>query len=98
MIKNDNSKCIHYAVTVPLDQEQIKNITKNFRTLDFTSKYNWERITYKSEKVDLRNSEKNNLTIALKILYAEIKKTYPDYFSKQNSKQMKRETNGVILQ
>ena len=35
----------------------------------FINKYNWEEINYQSEKNDSKNVKKNNLTIALNVLY-----------------------------
>ena len=37
-----------------------------------------------------RNYEKNNLTIALNVLYAKKKKIYPAYVSKHNSNREKQ--------
>ena len=35
----------------------------------FKNKYNWERIDYLSEKFNWKQFEKNNVTIALNVLY-----------------------------
>ena len=40
----------------------------------FIRKYNWESINYLSEKDDLKKVEKNNVTIALNILYTKKEK------------------------
>ena len=45
-----------------------------------------ERTNYPSEKDDWKKLEKNNLTIAFNILYAESEKRYPAYVSKQKLK------------
>ena len=37
----------------------------------FINKYNWKGITYPSEKDGWKKFEKNNLTIALKVLYGK---------------------------
>ena len=47
----------------------------------FISKYNWEGINYPSEKDEWKKIEKNNLTIALNILYTKKEKIYPAYVS-----------------
>ena len=43
------------------------------------NKYNWEEINYPSKKDVWKKFEKNNVTIALNILYT--KKIYPTYVS-----------------
>ena len=54
-------------------------------------KCDWERINYPSEKNDWKKFEKNNLTIALNVLYAKKeKKTYSAYVSKHNSNREKQ--------
>ena len=37
----------------------------------FINKYNWEEINFPTEKDDWRKIEKNNVTIALNVLYAK---------------------------
>ena len=53
----------------------------------FINEYNWEGIHFPLEKDDLKKCEKNNLTLALEVLYA--KKMYHAYFSKHNSNREK---------
>ena len=60
----------------------------------FINKYNWKGINFPSEKDDSKNFEKNNVTIALNILYAKKEKIYPAYVSKHNSN---REKQVVLL-
>ena len=43
----------------------------------------WEGINFPSEKDDWKTYEKNNVTIALNVLYTKKEKIYPVYFSKQ---------------
>ena len=52
-----------------------KKITK---IKPFINKYNWEGLNFPSEKDDWNNFEKNNVTIALNVLYAkkEIRLTF----------------------
>ena len=52
--------------------------------------YNWERINYPSEKDDWKKFEKNNVTIALNVLYAKKEKIHPAYVSKHNSNREKQ--------
>ena len=83
--KKDN-KCFQYAVTVALNHEQIKKDPQKTTKIEpFINKCNWEGIYFHSEKDDLRKIEKNNVTIALNILYAKKEKMYPAYVSKYNS-------------
>ena len=51
----------------------------------FINKYNWEGINYPSEVNDWKRFEKNNPTIALKILYTKEKEILPAYISNHNS-------------
>ena len=51
----------------------------------FINKYNWEGINFPSEKDDWKKIEKNNVAIALNVLYAKKEKIYPAYVSKHNS-------------
>ena len=52
------------------------------------------RNNYPSEKDDWKKFEKNNLKIALSVLYAKDEKTYPTYVSEYNSK---REEQVILL-
>ena len=52
----------------------------------FVSKYNWEGINYPSEKGDRKKFEKNNLMIALNILYTKKEKNRSCLRFKHNSK------------
>ena len=55
----------------------------------FINKYNWEGINFPSEKDDWKKFEKNNVTIALNVLYAKKEKIYPGDISKHNSSREK---------
>ena len=50
----------------------------------FINKYNWKGIKFSSEKDNCKKLEKNNVTIALSVLYAKKGKIYPLYVSKHN--------------
>ena len=56
----------------------------------FINKYNWGGINFPSEKDDWKKFEKNNVTIALNVLYAKKEKIYPAYVSKHNSNREKQ--------
>ena len=56
----------------------------------FINKYNWEGTIFPSEKDDWKKFEKNNVTIALNVLYAKKEKIYPAYVSKHNSNREKQ--------
>ena len=72
--KKDN-KCFQYAITVALNQEVIgKNPERTTKIKPFINKYNWGGINFASEKDDLKRFEKNNVTIALNVLYAKEEK------------------------
>ena len=60
-------------------------------------KYNWEGINYRSEKDDWKIFEKNNLAIALNILYAKYEKIYLASIWKHNSNCEKQVTVLMIL-
>ena len=49
------------------------------------NKLKWEGINFPSEKDDWNRFEKNNVTIALNVLYAKNEKIHPAYVSKNNS-------------
>ena len=56
----------------------------------FINEYNWEGMKYPSEKDDWTKFEKNNVTIALNVLYAKKEKMYPPYVWKHNSNREKQ--------
>ena len=66
----------------------------------FINKYNWKETNFPSEKDDCKKFEKNNVTIALHVLYAKKEKPYPAYVSKNNSNCEKQvmEKDGIIFQ
>ena len=66
-----------------------KNPERITKIQSFISKYNWEGINYPSENNDWKKFDKNNLAIALTVLYAKNEKIYPAYLSKQNPKRGK---------
>ena len=76
-INKKGNKCFQYAVTVTLFHEEIKKdlqrITKN---KSFINKYNQKGINFPSEKDHQKTVEKNNVTIALNVLYDKKEKRY----------------------
>ena len=62
-----------------------KDLQRITRIKSFINKYNWKGINFPSEKDDWKKLEKNNVTIALTVLYATKEKIYPAYVSKYNS-------------
>ena len=83
---NKKDKCFQYAVTVPLNHEEIgKNAERITKIKPFINKYKWEGINLPSEKDDWKKFEKNNVTIALNVLYVEKERIYAAYVSKNNS-------------
>ena len=92
--KKDN-KYFQNAVTVALNYEEIKKDPQRItKTKPFINKYYWETINFPSEKDDLKKFEKNNVTIALNVLYAKQEKIYPAYVSKHN---LNREKQVIVL-
>ena len=51
--------------------------------MSIMEKYNWEGINYPSGKDNQKNCKKNNLGVALNILYVKNEKIYPACISKQ---------------
>ena len=70
-----NKKAAINIITVALNHDEIKNdlqrVTKIKR---FVKKYNWEGTKFSSQKDDWKKFEKNNVTIALNVLYVNKEK------------------------
>ena len=54
------------------------------------NKYKLERINFSQGQDDWKKFKKNNVTIALNVLYAKKEKIYPAYVSKHNSNREKQ--------
>ena len=68
-----------------MNHEEIRKRSERITKIKpFLNNYNWEGISFPSEKDDRKKCEKNNWTIALNILYAIKEKIYPVYVSKHN--------------
>ena len=84
-------KCFQYAITVALNYKAIKKDPKRISKIKpFINKYNRKEINYSSEKDDWKTFEKNNVTIALNVLYVKKEKIYLAYDSKHNSNRGKQ--------
>ena len=72
------------ALTVALNYEEIKKYQQRITKIKhFINKHNWEAINFPSEKDDWKKFEKNNVTIALNVLYVKKEKIYLVYVSKK---------------
>ena len=90
-INEKDNKRFQYAVTIWLYQEEIgKNPDRITKVKPFINKYQWKGINFPSEKNDWKIFEKNNVTIALNVLYAKKEKIYPAYVWKHNSNREKQ--------
>ena len=88
--KKDN-KYFQYAKIVTSKYEKIKKDPQRIAKIKpFINKYNWQGIDFPSKKDDWKKFEKNNVTIALNVLYAKKEKIYPTYVSKHNSNREKQ--------
>ena len=47
------------------------------------NKYKWDGINFLSEKGDWKKFQKNNVTIALNVLYATTEEIYPTFLPKK---------------
>ena len=74
-----------------LNHEEIKkDLQRITKIKPFINKYNWEGISFPLEKDDWKKFEKNNVAIALNVLYAKKDKIYPPYVSQHNSNREKQ--------
>ena len=74
-INKKDTKCFQHAVTVALNHEKIKKDPQRLTIIKpFINKYNWKGINFPSEKGDWKKFEKNNLAVALNVLYAKKEK------------------------
>ena len=79
--KNNDDKCLQYAVTVAINHQNIKNnLGRITKIKPFINQYDWKK-KFPSNRKDRNEFEKNNETIALNILYVpynieEIRQAY----------------------
>ena len=84
--KNKDDKCFQYAVTVPSNYGEIESYPERVSNIEpFINEYKRKRINYPSKLDYWKTFEKNNLTIALNILFIKEKNIWPAYISKINS-------------
>ena len=57
-----------------MNHEKVRKDPQRIKIKHFLDKYNWEGINYPSEKDGWKKIEKNNLIIALNVMYAKIRK------------------------
>ena len=69
-----------------LNDEEIKKDLQRITMMKKDEGWN----NFPSEKDDQKKIEKNNVTIALNVLYAKKEKIYPAYVSKHNSNREKQ--------
>ena len=90
-IYKKHNKCFQYAVTVALNHEQLGKYPKRIKKIKpLINKYNWKEINFTSKEDDWKKIEKNNVIIALNVLYTKKEKIYPAYVSKHNSEREKQ--------
>ena len=81
--KHKDDRCFQYAALnygeIKWNSERISNIKP------FISKYNWIKIKYSSKIDDSKTFQKNNLTIAINVLYTKEMEIYQAYILKYNS-------------
>ena len=83
--KDKADKCFRYGATVAFSYGEIKCNPGRFSNIKpFINKKKREGIIYPSKIDDWKTFEKNNLTIALSILYIKEKEILPGYISKHN--------------
>ena len=71
-INQKDNKCFQCAITVTLNPGEIKKDLQGITKIKlFINKYNWKGINIPSEKKLKKKIEKNNVTIALIVLYAK---------------------------
>ena len=69
--------CFRYAITVAWNHKEIGKYPEIITKIKaFIKKYEKKRKKYPSEKDHCKNFEKNNLTIALNVLFGEKKKKH----------------------
>ena len=82
--KNEDDKCFQYATIITLTFEEINKDPLRVSNIKPFINYNWKGINYPSEIEYWKRFEKNNLTVALNILYVKEKEICPAYVSKIN--------------
>ena len=67
---NNDDKCLQYAFTTALNNEQIKSHPEKISNIkSFIDQYDWKGISFPSHKKDWEKFELNNKSIALNLSY-----------------------------
>ena len=95
--KNNDDKCIQYALTVALNYEKIKKDPQRISKIKpFVDQYIWKDIDFASRSKDWKEFESENKSMALNILYVpynteKIRHVYKSKYS------LTRENQVVLL-
>ena len=95
--RNNDNKCLQYALTVALNYEQIEKEPQRISKIKpFIDQYNWKEIDFTSHGKDWKKFESKNKSIALNILYVpyNTEKIRHAYKSKYN---LTRENKVILL-
>ena len=66
----NDDRYFQYALTVALNCGKIKNHAERTKNMEpFIDQYNWDEINFPSHQKDWKESESNNKSIALNVLY-----------------------------
>ena len=95
--KNSDDNCFQYALTVALNQKQIKSYPERISKIKrFIDQYNWKEIDFPLHSKDWEKFEQNSKTITLNILFIphNTEKIRFPYKSKHN---FNRENQVILL-
>ena len=96
--KNNNYKCLQYAVTVSLNHDKINRDPQRISKIKpFIEQYNWNDIDFPSTDKDWKKFELNNESITLNILYVphNTRKIHLAYKSKHNLTRPQKTCNSL---
>ena len=70
-INKKDKKSFQYVITVVLNHEKVRKHSERITKIEtFINKYHWKELNFPLEKYDWKKYEKNNMTIALNVLYS----------------------------
>ena len=79
-LKNKGHKCFQYVITIASDYGKTESHPERVPNIKpFMNKYRQKGINYASKIDDWKTFEKNNLTIAVNVLYNKEKEICPAY-------------------
>ena len=69
--KNHGNRCAQFVAIIALNSDEIKRDSQRVSSIKLIiiNNYNWERKNYPSKIEDWKQFEKNNLAVALNVLY-----------------------------